>query len=196
LAEGTWTWGSIAPDEWFADRTSGSLLVRGYLTARSELPEGPEGRNDDALWTYTFRGGDFAISVRSGSFEVPRQVPRPIEMRYIGGGNVTAIGAGVATRIPPGVYVILSTPIDVPLRGIGMRLEQEAAARLDVAAGLVAATLSPNAVYLTAFEFFQAASGSEVKVMGPKLRNPTLSPATALTEASMRTIKGVLEHRT
>ena len=186
MPDRTWTWGSVAPDEWFTDRANESMLVRGYLTARAEVPAQD---TDDALWTYTFRDRDFAILVRRGAFDVPR----PVEMRYVGGGNLAPVGVGEIMSVPQGTYLLLVTPIAAQVHNIDVQLEEQAGARLDAAAGLVAATLSPNAVYLAAFEFFQAATGSEVSVMGPRVRNTQLSPVASLTDGGMRTIKGALD---
>ena len=180
--ERNWTWASIAPNEWFTDRTGGSVLVRGYVPARASVPD--EARTD-ALWAFDFKGRGIVVAVRRGAFDVPR----PVEWRYVGEKGLAPFGVGEVMRVPQGTYVVLMTPVAAPLRDVDWTLEREAVARLDEAAGLVAALLSPNAVFLVAFEFFQAAVGPEVHVVGPPVRNAAQSPIAALTEASLRTVK-------
>jgi hypothetical protein len=94
MTEQTWTWGSIAPDRWFADRAKGSVLIRGYLSVGARIPprEGP----GDALWSYDVGSDDLMVAVRSGSFDVPR----PITVRYVGNGKLSVEGPNEIAHLP------------------------------------------------------------------------------------------------
>lgn len=187
MAQPTWTWGSVAPDRWFADRAKGSVLVRGYLSIGARIP--PRDGFGDALWSYDLGGDDLLLAVRHGSFDVPR----PISVRYLGDGKLSLEGPNEVARLPDGTYTILLTPVSSVLTEIDGPAERAAMGRLDAAAGLVSLTVSPNAVYQPAFEFFQEATGTGVQVLGGAMRNAARSPNPTLTKEGLSGLKRALD---
>lgn len=183
MSEGTWPWGTLAPDRWFADRGKGSVLVRGYLSVRAQTPERPT--PSDALWSYDIGGADLMVAVRSGTFDVPC----PLSVRYVGNDRLVVEGHNQTAHVPEGVYTILVTPLAGLVNEIDDRAERAAVGRLDAAAGLVGVTVSPNAVYQHAFEFFADAKGASVHVIGPTLRNGGRSPEATLTKDGLTALK-------
>jgi hypothetical protein len=125
------------------------------------------------------------IAVRSGTFDVPR----PISVRYVGDGRLSVEGHNQTAHVPDGNYTIFVTPLPCALAEVDERAERAAVGRLDAAAGLLAATVSANAVYQHAFEFFAGASGTGVHVLGPAMRNTTRSPEAVLTSEGLTGLK-------
>jgi hypothetical protein len=85
------------------------------------------------------------------------------------------------------------TPVSSVLTEIDGAAERAAIGRLDASAGLVSATVSPNAVYQEAFEFFQEATGTGVHVLGHAMRNAARSPDPALTKDGLSGLKRALD---
>jgi hypothetical protein len=184
MTEARSTWGSHAPDAWYADRENGAVMVRGYLALRARTPDSVE---ELAAWSANFEGRDLFVSFMRGSLEVPP----PITFRFTGGENVAVHCSDEPVLLPPCVYVVLSVPVRAHYRAVSEEAEREAIARLDSAAGLVAVVISPNAVYQQAFEFIAEANGPGVRVMSPTVRRP-LAPHAALDEAAMLAMRDVL----
>src|ERR1700690_3902559 len=116
MAQQTWSWGSVAPDRWFSDRGKGSVLIRGYLSVRTQTPE--RRTPGDALWSYDIGGDDLLVAVRSGTFDVPR----PLSVRYVGNGRLSVEGHNQTAHVPDGVYTILATP----LAGLASEMDERA----------------------------------------------------------------------
>lgn len=93
-------------------------------------------------------------------------------------------------RLPQGVYVILAVPIRAHYMAVTDDLERDATAQLESAAGLVAAVISPNAVYQQTDEFIAEATGPGTRMMSPPIRRP--APIANLDEENLRAMSGVL----
>lgn len=175
-----WFWGRQAPDEWFTDRSAASVMVRGYLALRVEVPESAEVL---AAWSGHFQRSRVLVSWMRGSLEVPP----PIGFRYVGGGRVVAQQDTEAARLPPGIYVVLMVPVLARYREVDGETERDALARLDSAAGLLAAIVSANATYQEAFEFLAEAGGPGTRVMSPVVRRPE-GPVVQLNEDTFHSL--------
>ncbi|MDB4946976.1 MAG: Apea-like [Labilithrix sp.] len=184
MTESRWTWGSQAPDAWYADRANGAVMIRGYLALGSRTPDSAE---ELAAWSANFDGRDLHVSFVRGSLEVPP----PITFHFTGGENVAVHRSEQPAKLPPAVYVVLSVPVRAHYRGVTDDAEREAIARLDSAAGLIAVAISPNAIYQQVFEFIAEASGPGTRVMSPPVRRP-LAEHAVLNEDAMLAMRDVL----
>jgi Apea-like HEPN len=163
-----WSWGKYAPDAWFSDRTNGSVMIRGYLALQATAPESSEGL---AVWSGHFERSELQVSWMRGSIEVPP----PVSFHYVGGQNVVVHQPSEPVQLPAGVYVVMMVPVRSPYRNVDGETERTALARLDMAAGIVAAFVSPNAIYQKVFEFLAEAGGPGAQVMSSPVRRPGAS---------------------
>lgn len=178
-----WFWGRYAPDGWFTDRPNSSVMVRGYLALGATAPESGE---ELAVWSANFERSQVQVSWMRGSIEVPP----PISYHFVGGENVAVHRPTEAARLPPGLYVVLMVPVFAPYRSVDDATERDALARLDAAAGVVAAFVSRNAVYQQAFEFLTEAGGPGTRVMSDPVRRP--GAPVALNDDAFRTVADAL----
>lgn len=178
-----WFWGRYAPDEWFGDRSNSSVMIRGYLALRVRAPKSTE---ELAVWSGHFQRSELLVSWMRGSIEVPP----PISFHYVGDDNVAIHRANAPVRLPPGTYVVMMVPVRARYREVDDQTEREAIAKLDMAAGLVAAFASPNAIFQQAFEFLSEAGGPGTRVMTPPVRRP--ESVVALDDDSFRRMAEVL----
>jgi hypothetical protein len=179
-------WGAHAPDGWYADRSKGSVLIRGYLALLSRTPQ-TEHETELGVWSGNFEGRDLHVMFMRGS----PKIPRPITYQFIGGDRVAVSRSDDLVTLPSGRYVLLSVPVQAHYMAVTEEMEREATARMDSAAGVVAAAVSPNAVYQQAFEFYAEAVGSGVFVLSSPLRRPREERA-ELNEAAMIAMRDVL----
>jgi Apea-like HEPN len=186
MRETNWTWGQHAPDAWYVDRSNGSVLIRGYLAIFSRTPDRDSPTELD-VWSGNFEGRDLHIMFMDGRPEIPS----PITYAFAGGDNIAVRQSDQLVKLRPGRYVLLSVPVQAHYRAVTDAMEREASARLDSAAGIVAAVISPNAIYQRGFQFLAEASGSGVFVATPPFRTPRDGRA-QLNPAAMVAIRDVL----
>jgi Apea-like HEPN len=186
VIEPAWTWGSHAPDDWFADRANGSVMLRGYLALGAKTPE-PSNADELSAWSGNFEGRDLHVMFLRGSPEIPS----PITVQFARGQRLAMQRSENVARLRPGNYVVLSVPVHAHYRAVTEEMERAAIARLDAAAGILAVAISPNAVYQEAFEFITEASGVGAFVVSPAIRRP-LEEHAELNEAAMLATRDVL----